>query len=107
MMARSVLSPSEVKFFLSNAPESVPAKTLLHVTFSRWRIERRCQDGKTESRLDHFEVRHVRSISRHLIVTCISYLFLAEFRERHRGRNQTRPSPNSGPRRELWSRSNT
>lgn len=86
MIARSVLHPNEVKFFLSNAPESVPVETLLLVAFSRWRIERCFEDSKTELGLDHFEVRHWLSISRHLILTCITQLFLAEFRETHRGK---------------------
>jgi SRSO17 transposase len=86
VVSRSVLNPEEVKFFLSNAPESVPLETLLLVAFSRWRIERLFEDGKTELGLDHFEVRHFRSISRHLILTCISHVFLSEFRENHRGK---------------------
>ena len=90
IITRSVLHPDEVKFFLSNAPESAPLETLLLVAFSRWRIERLFEDGKTELGLDHFEVRHFRSISRHLIITCISHLFLAEFRESHRGK-KSRP----------------
>lgn len=85
IVVRSVLHPEEVKFFLSNAPEAIPIETLLLVAFSRWRIERLFEDSKTELGLDHFEVRHFRSISRHLILTCISHLFLAEFRDEHRG----------------------
>jgi SRSO17 transposase len=90
IVARNVLNPEEVKFFLSNAPESVPLETLLLVAFSRWRIERLFEDSKTELGLDHFEVRHYRPISRHLILTCVSHLFLAEFRENHRGK-KSRP----------------
>jgi SRSO17 transposase len=90
IVARPILHPDEVKFFLSNAPESVPLETLLLVAFSRWRIERCFEDSKTELGLDHFEVRHFRSISRHLIITCISHLFLAEFRETH-GEKKSRP----------------
>jgi SRSO17 transposase len=85
IITRKALDPEEVKFFLSNAPEPVPLETLLLVAFSRWRIERLFEDGKTELGLDHFEVRHFRSISRHLIITCISHLFLAEYRKLHRG----------------------
>lgn len=92
IVARSVLNPDEVKFFLSNAPESVPIETLLLVAFSRWRIERLFEDGKTELGLDHFEVRQWRAISRHLILTSISHLFLAEFRDKHRG-EKSRPAP--------------
>jgi hypothetical protein len=79
MVARNVLKPDEVKYFLSNAPEATPVETLLLVAFSRWRIERLFEDSKTELGLDHFEVRKYPSIVRHLILTCISHLFLAEF----------------------------
>ncbi len=85
MVTRNVLKPDEVKFFLSNAPESTPTEVLLLVAFSRWRIERLFQDSKTELGMDHFEVRKYPSIVRHLILTCISHLFLAEFWLAHRG----------------------
>lgn len=76
--ARNVLDPSEVKVFLSNAPASTPLEVLLKVAFSRWHIERLFEDSKTELGLDHFEVRRYGSITRHLLLTCISHLFLAE-----------------------------
>ena len=85
MVARNVLKPDEVKFFLSNAPEGTPLEVLLLVAFSRWRIERLFEDSKTELGMDHFEVRKYPSIVRHLILTCISHLFLAEFWLAHRG----------------------
>jgi len=85
MVARNVLKPGEVKFFLSNGPESTPLEVLLKVAFSRWHIERLFEDTKTELGMDHFEVRQYPSIVRHLILTCISHLFLAEFCLAHRG----------------------
>lgn len=85
IVARNVLNPNEVKYFLSNAPESTPVEILLMVAFSRWRIERLFEDSKTELGMDHFEVRKYPSIVRHLILTCISHLFLAEFWLAHRG----------------------
>jgi SRSO17 transposase len=85
LIARNVLDPDEVKFFLSNAPESTPIDVLLLVAFSRWRIERLFEDSKTELGMDHFEVRKYLSIQRHLILTCVSHLFLAEFWLAHRG----------------------
>jgi SRSO17 transposase len=86
IIARNVLHPEEVKFFLSNAPESAPVETLLLVAFSRWHIERLFEDSKTELGLDHFEVRKYRSVWRHLILTCVSHLFLGEFRLEHGGK---------------------
>jgi len=85
VVARNVLNRQQVKFFLSNAPEATPVEPLLVVAFSRWRIERMFQDTKGELGMDHFEVRTYRSIQRHLILSCLSHLFLAEFRERCRG----------------------
>jgi SRSO17 transposase len=85
MVTRHALKPDEVKFFLSNAPESTPLGVLLLVAFGRWRIERLFEDSKTELGMDHFEVRKYPSIVRHLILTCISHLFLAEFYLAHRG----------------------
>jgi SRSO17 transposase len=84
-VARNALKLDEVKFFLSNAPEPTALETLLMVAFSRWHIERLFEDSKTELGMDHFEVRQYPSIVRHLILTCISHLFLAEFWLAHRG----------------------
>jgi SRSO17 transposase len=84
LITRNVLKPDEVKFFLSNAPESTSTQVLLMVAFGRWHIERLFEDSKTELGMDHFEVRKYPSLMRHLILTCISHLFLAEFCLTHR-----------------------
>lgn len=93
LVAKNVLNPKEIKFFICNAPESTPIQTLLLVAFSRWHIERVFEDSKSELGMDHFEVRHFLSIQRHLILTCVSHLFLSEFRQRHRGE---KPGPDTG-----------
>jgi len=68
----------EVKYFLSNAPWGTPLGEVLHVAFSRWHIERVFQDGKGEVGLDHFEVRNYKPVIRHLILSMISFYFLAD-----------------------------
>jgi len=83
--AYNVQEPEKVKYFISNAPPDTPVETLLLVALSRWKIERMFEDGKGELGMDHFEVRRFQSIRRHLILSCVSYLFLAEFHEAHRG----------------------
>jgi len=88
LIARNVLNPEEVKFFLSNAPESTSVEVLLLVAFSRWRIERLFEDSKTELGMDHFEVRKYISIQRHLVLTAVSHLFLAEFWLAHRDKKK-------------------
>ena len=89
VVAQNVLQPEEVKFFLSNAPACTPVETLLLVAFSRWKIERMFQDSKGKLGMDHFEVRRYVSIRRHLILSCVSHLFLAEFWEANRGGKPT------------------
>ncbi|HEB80129.1 MAG TPA: transposase [Rhodospirillales bacterium] len=82
LICRSALDPTEVKFFLCNAPTDTPVTTtLLLVAFDRWRIERMFEDSKGELGLDHFEVRRYGSLCRHLLLTCVSHLFLAEYRQ--------------------------
>lgn len=66
------------KYFVSNAAPGVPLEVLLSVAFSRWHIERCFQDDKGEIGLDHFEVRNYLSLKRHLILSALSFLFLAE-----------------------------
>lgn len=97
LVARNVLDPSEVKYFISNAPESTSVATLLRVAFTRWIIERAFEDSKTELGMDHFEVRKFGSIQRHLILSCLSHVFLSEFCLKHRG-EKSGPDGLPGPR---------
>lgn len=94
LVARNALDPEQVKYFLSNAPESTPVETLLRVAFTRWVIERAFEDSKTELGMDHFEVRKYLSIQRHLILSCLSHIFLSEFRLKYRGK---KPRPDGLP----------
>ena len=86
IVARNVLDHEEVKFFVSNAPANTKVQTMLLVAFSRWRVERCFQDQKQEIGVDQWEGRHYLGLKRHLILSCVSYLFLARSRERLRGK---------------------
>jgi SRSO17 transposase len=86
IVARNVRDTSEVKFFLSNAPPETPVKELLHVAFSRWRIERCFEDQKTELGFDHFEGRSYVGLKRHQAITAASHLFLSEAQQQLRGK---------------------
>jgi SRSO17 transposase len=81
MVARNVMDPEEVKFFVSNAPPETGVATLLMVGFSRWRVERCFEDQKGEIGLDHFEGRRYQGLKRHLILSMVSYLFLTRMRQ--------------------------
>jgi SRSO17 transposase len=85
IVARNVLS-GEVKHFVSNAPPSTPLGALLRVAFTRWAVERCFQDAKGELGLSHFEVRNYRSLMRHMLLTAVSFLFLARALHQRRGK---------------------
>ena len=85
IVARDVLDPGELKFFLSNAPVGTSVQTMLLVAFSRWRVERCFQDQKSEIGLDQYEGRRYQGPKRHLILSCISYLFLSRMRQEFGG----------------------
>ena len=81
VVARNVLDLQEIKFFVSNAPPETGVGTLLLVAFSRWRVERCFQDQKSEIGLDQYEGRRYLGLKRHLILSMVSYLFLAKVRQ--------------------------
>ena len=81
MIARNVLDPSELKYFVGFAAPRTRVPTLLLVGFSRWRVERCFEDGKGEIGLSHYEGRRYLGLKRHLILSAVSYLFLMEGKE--------------------------
>jgi SRSO17 transposase len=85
IFARNALDLKEVKYLVSNAPLSTPREELVRVAFSRYAIERCFEDEKTEVGMDHFEVRNYLSLKRHLILSALSLLFLAEIHQEDRG----------------------
>lgn len=84
LVTRNALKPDQIKYFISNAAPGTPVPTMLLVAFSRWKIERMFEDSKMELGMDHFEARKYLAISRHLLLSCVSHLFLAEFHQKHR-----------------------
>jgi len=94
VVARNVLDPEKIKFFVSNAAAEVPVPTLLLVAFSRWRVERCFEDQKQEVGLDQWEGRRWLGLKRHLILTSVSYLFLARVRK---GQGKKKSGPDCVP----------
>jgi hypothetical protein len=58
---------------------------MLLVGFSRWRVERCFEDQKSEIGLDQYEGRRYQGLKRHLILSCVSSLFLSRMREEFGG----------------------
>ena len=85
IVARNVLDPNEVKYFVSNAPAGTPLEAMLFVGFQRYHVENCFEEEKGELGMDHFEVRNYTSLKRHLTLTAVSHLFLAKVRQKWRG----------------------
>jgi SRSO17 transposase len=77
IVARNVLEPEQIKFFVAHAPRETSLGVLLKVAFSRWRVERCFEDEKTELGFDHFEGRSYVGLMRHQTITALTHLFLA------------------------------
>lgn len=99
MIARNVLDPNEVKYFLSNLVLSsgdIRLEWLLWVAFSRWPIERCFEIGKRDLGMDHFEVRTWQAIHRHFYISQLSQLFCARVHQGLREKNVQRFLPDGG-----------
>lgn len=98
IVARNVLNPDEVKYFVSNwiVGAGVTRKDLLWVAFSRWPIERCFELGKREIGMDHFEARGWCTIHRHMYISQLSLLFCARVHQRLREKNDGRFVPDGG-----------
>lgn len=106
MVARNVLQPNEIKYFLSNrviGRGGVTLEWLLWVAFSRWPIERCFELGKRELGMDHFEVRSWDAIHRHFYISQLSLLFCSRVHQNLREKNAQRSLPDgrTGSRRRL------
>lgn len=99
IVARNVLDPKEIKYFLSNlVPDgrTVTLEWLLWVGFCRSPIERCFEVAKSELGMDHFEMRSWRGIHRHWYLTQVSQLFCARVQQQLREKKHCRePLPDS------------
>jgi len=90
IVARNVLNPNEVKYFVSNmlaGSNDITLEKLLRVAFSRWPIERCFELAKNEIGMDHFELRSWRGIHRHLYISQLSQLFCSRVHQDLREKN--------------------
>ena len=98
IVARNVLEPEVVKYFVADAPQETPLTIMLHVAFSRWRVERCFEDQKTELGFDHFEGRSYVGLMRHQIITALTHLFLSRVHQEWREKKSAPhgvPNPHS------------
>lgn len=77
---RSVTDPSEVAWYLSNAPLEISLATLAHVASTRFVIEQLFGEAKDDVGLDHYEVRSWPAWHRHITLAMLAHTWLASIR---------------------------
>lgn len=77
---RSISDPSEITYYLSNAPQHTPLLTLAQVAATRYTIEQDIEEAKGETGLDHYEVRTFHSWYRHITLSIMAHAFLESIR---------------------------
>jgi SRSO17 transposase len=77
---RSVSDPSEMAYYLSNAPKRIGLTKLAAVASTRYTIEQCFEEGKGETGLDQYEVRFWHSWHRHITLSMMAYAYLSWIR---------------------------
>ena len=82
LVRRSVKNPSDMAYYLSNAPKKTPLLTLAQVATARWTIEQCFREAKSDTGLDEYEVRLWHSWYRHITLVMMAHAWLASQRSR-------------------------
>ena len=92
MARRSITDPTDIAYYLSNAPQSTSLQTMAEVASTRWSIETTIEEGKGETGLDEYEVRYWHSWHRHITLSMIAHAWFASIRQ---GAGE-KPGPGTG-----------
>ncbi len=82
VIRRNVADPSEVKFYLSNAPEKIESVELVRMSGMRWPVELSFEEGKTELGMDQYETRSWLGWHHHMLLVMLAHHFLVWVRVR-------------------------
>ena len=80
VVRRNVEDPSEVKFYLSNAPETTALCVLVRMSGVRWAVESSFAESKGEVGLDHSETRSWLGWHHHVVLVMLAHHFLVRLR---------------------------
>jgi SRSO17 transposase len=77
---RGLGTPPELKFYLSNAPTTMPPRELAQLSGWRWPIETALEEGKGEIGMDQYELRTWRGWYHHMAQSFVAHHFLMQVR---------------------------
>jgi SRSO17 transposase len=83
---RSITDPTDIAYYLSNAPTSTSLSEKAYVASARWSIETTIEEGKGEAGLDEYEVRYWHSWYRHITLSMMAHAWLASTRQAEEGK---------------------
>jgi SRSO17 transposase len=86
IVRRNVADPSEVKFYLSNAPQEICWNELVRMCGMRWPIETTFEESKGDVGMDHYEVRSWLGWHHHMLLVMLAHHFLVWMRVQWRER---------------------
>lgn len=77
---RSLSDPTDIAYYLSNAPADTPRLKLAQVASTRYTVEQCIEEAKDETGLDEYEVRYWQSWHRHITLSMMAHAWLASVR---------------------------
>lgn len=81
IIRRNLDDPSVVKFYLSNAPETIEVSHLARLCGMRWPIELTFEVGKDELGMDQYETRSWVGWHHHMVLVMLAHHFLVWVRQ--------------------------
>lgn len=81
IIRRNVDDPTVVKFYLSNAPETIETACLARMCGMRWPIELTFEVGKDELGMDQYECRSWLGWHHHMVLVMLAHHFLVWVRQ--------------------------
>lgn len=94
LVRRSVSSPTELAYYLSNAPETTGLADLAHVAASRYSVEQCFEEAKDDFGMDQYEVRTWTAWHRFMTLCMMGLAWVASVRA---GLASRRPPPVPSP----------
>jgi SRSO17 transposase len=82
IIRQNLADPTEVKFYLSNAPANTPLHTFIRMSGMRWPIETIFEEAKGEVGFDHYEMRSWLGWQHHMLLVALAHHFLVRLRVR-------------------------
>jgi SRSO17 transposase len=76
VIKRTCSSEPTYAYAISNAPASIPLRTLVWLSGIRWAVEQCFEEGKTELGMAHYEVRKYPGWHHHMLTTMLAHFFL-------------------------------